>query len=203
MERGGSAAWNLCKLRRCKPLKVVGPWRTAIRRYLSSLFLNHFSFIRRFEVVSDRVERRPGADIHKGHKTDSKPWCRLPRWLISTEHLSLSPLIRVQWISRYINICIHVRCVACNPFKDMLRWRSEALNPYNETIWFHPFKLVLITNSSHTLNKSRLTISASHLKLNRLLASCWYRAAYQSETAHRPWSAPGTTGEGADRAEEG
>lgn len=147
------ASWDVVSL-----LQAIGPWRTAVHRYLSSLFLNNFSFIRHFEVVSDGIERRTGADIHKGHKTDSNSWCRLPWWLISTEHLLLFALIHAPCINGYINICIHVQPVSCNPFKDMQRWRAGALNPYNETRWYNLFKWVSITNSCHSLH-SRLIFS--------------------------------------------
>lgn len=147
------ASWDVVRR-----LQAIGPWRTAVHRYLSSLFLNHFSFIRHFEVVSDGIDRRSGADIHKGHKTDSNSWCRLPWWLISTEHLLLFALIHAPCINGYINICIHVQRVSCNPFKDMQRWRAGALNPYNETRWYNLFKWGSITNSCHSLH-SRLIFS--------------------------------------------
>lgn len=137
--REGSIArsWDVGSL-----LQAIGPWRTAIRRYLSSLFLNHFSFIRHFQVVSDGTERRSAADIHKGHKTIQTLDAVLPRWLTSTEHLLLFALIRVPCINGYINIRIHVLRVSCNPFKDMQRWRTGALNPYNETSWYKLFNRV-------------------------------------------------------------
>lgn len=53
--------------------KAIGLWRTALFRYLSSLFLNHFSFIRHFQVESDRMGRRTGGDIHKGHAMGLNP----------------------------------------------------------------------------------------------------------------------------------
>lgn len=53
--------------------EAIGLWRTAFFGYLSSLFLNHFSFIRHFQVESDGMGRRTGADIPKGHAMGLKP----------------------------------------------------------------------------------------------------------------------------------
>lgn len=100
-------------------LMPIGPWRTAICTYLSSLlFFNYFSFIRPFEDERDGMERRTGGDIHKGHKTISSPWCCLLRSLISSEHLSLRAWIQAPCVNGSINICIHVHPVSCNPFQD-------------------------------------------------------------------------------------
>lgn len=137
--REGSIAWSWDVV---SLPQAIGPWRTAIHRYLSSLFLNHFSFIRHFEVVSDGTERRSVADIHKGHKTIQTLGAVSPRWLISTEHLLLFALIHAPCINGHINIRIHVLRVSCNPFKDMRRWRAGALNPYNETSWYNLFNSV-------------------------------------------------------------
>lgn len=73
-----------------------------------------------------------GADIHKGHPLDLIPTIAPTQWLISTEHLWLRALIHAPCINGYINICIHVRLVSCNPFRDTRRWRVEALNPSEE-----------------------------------------------------------------------
>lgn len=163
-EGGERCLKSFCKLRRCKPLKATRPWRTAIRRYLSSLFLNHFGFIRRFEVVSDGIERRSGADIHKGHKTDSNPWCCRRRWLISTEHPSLAPLIHAPRINGYINTCIRVQCVSWNPFKAMHRWRAAALNPHNETRWYNTSARFLSQIHITPLNRS----SFQHVSVRKI-----------------------------------
>lgn len=154
-----------------EPLKAVGPWRTAIHRYLSSLFFNHFSFIRRFEVVSDGTERRSGVSVQQKvtRWIPSRDTC-LWRWLISTEHISRFPLIHVPCVNGYINICIHVWYVSCNRLKDVLRWSGEALNPYNETRPYNLFISFFITNSCHTL-KSRLTISTDQILTFKTLTS--------------------------------
>lgn len=90
-------------------------------------FWNHFSFIRRFEVVSDGIERRPGAHFHKGHTTDSSPWCRLPWWLLSTQHLSLRALIHVPCTNGHINKYSHVQCVSWNPYQDLLEMEGKSI----------------------------------------------------------------------------
>lgn len=152
------ASWDIVSL-----LKAIGPWRTAIHRYLSPLFFNHFSFIRHFEVVSDRIEQQSSADIHRGHKTDSNSWCCRPWWLISIEHILLLALIHALCINGCINRCIHVQRASCNPFKDMKRWRAEALNPSNETRSYNLFSWVSIIYSCHSLN-SRLNIPTSYCR---------------------------------------
>lgn len=115
--------------------KAIGLWRTAVFRYLSSLFSNHFSFIRDFQVESDRTGWQMGADIHKGHATGFKPHNSVYRddsYL--RKHLTLWALIHAPCINGYINTCIHVRLVSRNPFKDTQRWRAEALNPSKDRI---------------------------------------------------------------------